>query len=98
MITKENWGKYPKSLDGKITSKYGTSRLRRVKSSIYYLVLSDVVLNIRCTSDLSRWMKKESTAGGCSAGEEIDTSQQQQHDAREFHIIAEEKKKEENER
>lgn len=42
-------------------------------------------------------MKKESTGGECSAGEEIDTSQQQ-HDAREFHIIAEErKKKRENE-
>lgn len=27
--------------------------LCRVKSSIYYLALSDVVLNIRCTSDLS---------------------------------------------
>lgn len=37
-------------------------------------------------------MKKESTGGGCSAGEEIDTSQQQR-DAREFHIIAEERKK-----
>lgn len=54
-LTKKILGKYPaipQVLDGKITSKYGTGRLCRVKSSIYYLVLSDVVLNIRCTSDL----------------------------------------------
>jgi len=36
---------------------------------------------IRCRIEYSmhewsRWMKKESTGGGCSAGEEIDTSQQ----------------------
>lgn len=52
---------------------------------------------IRCRIEYSmhewsRWLKKESTGGGCSAGEEIDMSQQQHH-AREFHIIAEERKK-----
>jgi len=61
-LTKKIWGKHLKTLDGKITSKYGTSRLCRVKSSIYYLVLSDVVLNIRCTSDLGGWRKRAPAA------------------------------------
>lgn len=69
--------------------------LCRVKSSIYYLVLSDVVLNIRCTSDLGGW-RKRAPGGGCWAGEEIDTSQQR--DTREFYIIVEEKERGERDR